>query len=138
MDQQRIAEPWTAGRVEARLIAAFRIAPGRPMLASSDHLEHGLDGRQSAMTDALSWTRRFVDRRDGLILMTWARCVATREPFAEQCRGWGWNRSTAEAARRRATAQIVAGLNSEQQELDNRKTRIGASARNEDVILAHA
>lgn len=102
--------------VEAALIAMYRALPGCPMLVRAS----GIDVRSGAtlsprddLREPLMWGRRFCpdDKFGRHILGTWARCQATKSSFGEQCRELGWNRSTAEDARRRAADRIAAGLN---------------------------
>lgn len=123
---QDLNEPWTAERVEARLVAALKVLPGAPVYSTGGRLQRGLAGGSDPTTDTLSWPRRFIDdERECLILLTWARLKAAggRE-FASFCDEKGWPRATAE--RGRGAAKLIAAcLNSEQQGLDSEEIGVG-------------
>ncbi len=111
--------------LEERLIAAFTALPGHPVFSSPGMVR--VQGAPDA-GEALTWTVRFVpDRSERLVLLTWARCKATGDSFRDRCIAMGWSRSSAERTRRRALAQIVACLKSEQIELDSGTNRPGRS-----------
>ena len=101
---------WTPELVADRLIAAFRLLPGRPVMSSA----RGFSVEGCAV-EPFGWPERFVaelwDRR---VLMTWARCRAIDESVSERYRALGWNRDKAERHRRFALAAIARGLNLEQ------------------------
>lgn len=115
VDQGEPSAAWTAERVEARLVEAFRRLPDAPVYSTGGRLQSGIMGGSDPMTDALAWPRRFIaGERERLILMTWARLrAAGGRQFAAFCLEKDWQRSTVEKARRRAAARIAACLNSE-------------------------
>ena len=130
---------WTRDLVEACLIAAFRALPFHPVFRQRARILPAL-GDASQHTAALNWVARFApDERDGQTLLTWASCKATGKSVRERYRELRWNRSSAERARRRASAWIAACLIKEQQALDSGTNSPGASRPVEvDEVLADA
>ena len=115
--------------MEQRLIAAFRAMPSCPVYSTGRALLT-LGGRRTPLTDVLEWGAVLDGDRDGRVfLLTWARCQATGEPFADAVRGKGCSRATAERGRRRAAETIAAHLRSTTSTpLDSEKTGNRASA----------
>ena len=101
---------WSRGRVEARLIAAFRRMPSCPVYTIGSRVKSVTDD-ENAMTSVLSWAGFLDHDPDGRkYLWAWARCKATRTSFGELCRSMGWPRNTAETGRRRGAEIIAARL----------------------------
>lgn len=126
---------WTRERVEAAILEALRPKPGVTIIRGGAGYR-ALDHQHADLVEPLNWAARFVpDQRERRILQEWLRCkretmagAGFDASFNQVCIEREWKRSTAEDARRRATSRIVAGLNAEQSQLDNRKTRIRVSA----------
>ncbi len=79
MDQQGTSSPWTAERIEVRLIAAFRALPSSPVYSRAGRVRAN-DRAGGSHAEALSWAARFAPgRNEALALLTWARCRATGE-----------------------------------------------------------
>lgn len=121
--------PWTAERVAARLVAAFRRLPGCPVMSAPTGFVRGflMLGEEVA---PFGWPERYVgDLRRRQILMTWARCTAAGESVSERYRALGWSRSSAERHRAAALQAIADALNAaqEQRGLDSGTERAGAS-----------
>jgi hypothetical protein len=97
---------WTPTLVGYRLVEAFRLLPGRPVMSSARGFT--IDGGE---VEPFGWPERFLpELRDRRILMTWASCRAQNESVRARFDGFGWERSTAEKRLRRALATIAAGL----------------------------
>lgn len=118
MDQKgNGGQDWTADRVEARLIAAFRAMPDHPVFSGAGGM---LLTGDPAASEAMNWATRFVpDRAERLTLLTWARCRAIGGSASALYTGFGWPRSTAERLRRRALDRVVACLRNGQRGLDS-------------------
>ena len=111
-DVERKGEGWTKQKVEANLIAAFRVMPSIPVFASGKRfLAVGAEDRDD-VTIVLGWAS-ILDRDIGArkYLWAWARCRANGTSFGALCVGMGWPRTTAETARRRGAAAIAQALN---------------------------
>jgi len=102
--------PWSPPTVAARLVAAYRLMPGRPVMSSAA----GFVIPDEGVVAAFAWVDRFVpDPWDRRVLTTWASCIAMGLSVRERYRGMGWPRRTAERRRRLALAAIAEGLNRE-------------------------
>ena len=131
MDGTASSSDWTRGRVEARLIAAFRAMPSCPIYRRGPTIKAVAGGRH-ALTGALNWAPLLDHDPDAkAYLWAWARCRATRDSFSEHCRERGWRQSTAEAGRRRGADAIARSLSDAwpSSRLDIKKTSIGSSPR---------
>jgi hypothetical protein len=113
---------WTERLVAERMVQAYRLVPGYPVMSAAGACGAG----EAGAAVALCWTDRFVrDPWARSVLLTWARCKSRGESVRERYRDFGWQRSTAERRRREALAAIVRGLNSELG-LDNGTNSLGA------------
>ncbi len=102
--------PWSPPTVAARLVAAYRLMPGRPVLSSAA----GFRVEGEGVAEVFAWPDRFLaDPWDRRVLTTWAYCIAMGLSVRERYRGFGWPRRTAERRRRLALAAIADGLNRE-------------------------
>ena len=101
------APPWTPDLVGRRLVEAFRLLPGRPVMSSARGFR--VDGVE---VEAFGWPERFVpELRDRRATMVWASCMASGESVSARFKSLGWGRSTAERRRSAALALIADGLN---------------------------
>ncbi len=98
---------WTSDLVGRRLVEAFRLLPGRPVMSSARGFT--VDGVE---VEPFGWPERFlVELRDRRNVMVWASCRANRESVAERVRDLGWPAGTTDRRRKAALATIAAGLN---------------------------
>lgn len=98
---------WTADLVGRRLVEAFQLLPGRPVMSSARGFR--IDGVE---VEPFGWPERFLpELRDRRAVMVWASCRAKGDPVDTRVRELGWNTVTTNRRRVAALATIAAGLN---------------------------
>ncbi len=113
-------QPWTAERVITGLTKAFRECPSRPIYgAPRESLVRAVAGEGGA-GDAIAWNyltlaylclgcdRTPRDRRDRLMLFTYAAARAGGESLAARSRALGWDPETVSRRAREAAARTAA------------------------------